>query len=570
MQSFAKETPDIATGNHSYKSLGPDFYVDVPVERVSGARLVLFNRDLAKQLDVQLPESDTDIEKFILEQFAWFKKDDDQTFDKEPKKESRAFFATRYQDSDDKSAGSALGDGRALWVGELVNKTSQGAFLYYDVVVKGTGVTPLAWLNHTKKNHRDGRAGMTEAVHEFIYSLAAIENGIDAVGALAVIELPFYRDGQGEKAAIIVRVGNHMRFAHYRYFSNQPAQLEKIFEYGLKRDLHLSLDHHITPDDVRNYLDLIVINSAKDAAKYYDLHAVHGSPTFGNRTSNGGSIDLSTFVYLDAHHGKYSYMSGGANSLGGEWGQKEQFFNLFSSLTDFLRGSHFKYTGEIAPTEYYLRKFNDTFEQKLTYQWLKRLGLAESEMALLSINAKEQFYDIMRSIYELEGSQKFKINTGSTQMAAFEPRKILAQTAQSLDSFNEIDLIWEKLFKVGRSWGSLGFSEAKPFINQYLKSVKEIMGELNATRHTITEWQHRSHRIQLADRKEPGGDFFYGSERFAYSEDILTQIQEGKDHWRSISDNAVSSAAKLVDKGLSLNWPGKQCHQALNKVSSPI
>jgi len=41
---------------------------------------------------------------------------------------------------------------------------------------------------------------MTEVVHEYIYSAAARKNGINTAGVLAVIELPFYREIDNEKA----------------------------------------------------------------------------------------------------------------------------------------------------------------------------------------------------------------------------------------------------------------------------------------------------------------------------------------------------------------------------------
>lgn len=523
--------------------------MDVAAEHVPDARLVLFNRQLARQLNLELPDSDDDLEAWVIEKFAWFNYGEAQSSTRHHKPKTRTFFATRYQDSDDKSVGSALGDGRAVWVEEIVIEQANGGFQYHDVVLKGTGITPLAWLNHAKKSHRDGQAGLTEVVHEYIYSLIAIENGIDSVAALAVIELPFIREAENEKAAIIVRVGNHLRFAHYQYFSEDSAQLEKIFEYGLKRDLGLALDHLVSNQDVRNYLNFIGNNSAKDAAAYYDLHAVHGAPTYGNRTSNGGTIDLSTFVYLDAHHGKYSYMPGNANSLSGDWGQTQQIFNLFSGLLKFVKNSQFKFVPEIEPVEYFLGKFNDTFEQILTRRWLNRLGLSDREIRILSELTKERFYEIVKSIYEAEGLKPIKLKQGKTVMAAFEPRKILSQTIENFENFADLFLIWKNLFKVDRHWASIRFLEAKPYIVEYLKSVTAIITELNASTETLAVWKKRSAEIKLSLRNEPGADFFYDAERFVASAEVLRQIQAGS-HWHIISETAAASALKLVDIGL--------------------
>lgn len=538
---------EISNGNHSYRSLGSDYYIDINVENVPGARLVLFNRDLAKELSLNLPERDEELERMILENFAWFKGDDQQSGSITGSKTARTYFATRYQDSVDKSEGNALGDGRAIWVGEIVSEPQPGRFRYLDVVLKGTGVTPLAWFNHAKLNHKDGMASMTEVVHEYIYSAAARKNGINTPGVLAVIELPFYREIDNEKAAIIVRVGNHLRFAHFLYFSDSPVLLKKIFEYALKRDMGFSLDHLITAENVRKYLDLVVTKLAENAAVYFDVHAVHGSPTFGNKTSCGGSIDMATFVFPDAHHANYSYMSEGANLLGGVNGQTEQFFNLFSHLVKTLKKSGFEYQTEILPVEYFHRQFRNKFEAVLTYKWLKRIGLSDHEIDDLSITAKERFYEIVKSLYEATGSTRIRLNKGKVYMAAFEPRKILSGTADCFESLDAIVSVWVKLFKVNRKWGTYTLPDAKPYIVEYRKSIMGIFNALKASKDTVDAWKRRSNEIKLSERNEPGADFFYDSERFLASEEVLELIRLGNTSWRKISQVAETSSIRFVD-----------------------
>lgn len=539
--------PEISNGNHSYRSLGSDYYIDINVDNVPGARLVLFNRDLARELNLDLPESDEKLERMVLENFAWFKCADQENGPIMRSKTVKTYFATRYQDSDDKSEGNALGDGRAVWVGEIVSEPEPGRFRYLDVVLKGTGVTPLAWFNHPRQSHKDGMASMSEVVHEYIYSAAAKKNGIKTAGVLAVIELPFYREIDNEKAAIIVRVGNHLRFAHFLYFSDNPAHLKRIFEYALKRDMGFPLDHPITVGDVRKYLDLVVTKLAENAAIYFDIHAVHGSPTFGNKTSCGGSIDMATFVFPDAHHANYSYMSEGANLLGGVNGQTEQFFNLFAHLVKTLKKSGFEYQMEILPVEYFHRQFRHKLEEVLTYRWLKRIGLSNHEIDALSITVKERFYDIVKSIYEATGSKRIRLNKGKVYMAAFEPRKILSGTADCFESLDAIISVWVKLFKVNRKWGTYTLSDAKPYIVEYRKLIMGIFNDLKASKETVAAWKRRSQEIRLSERLEPGADFFYDSERFIASEEVLHLIRQGNASWRKISQAADVSTLRFVD-----------------------
>jgi uncharacterized protein YdiU (UPF0061 family) len=544
---FSYSLKEISNGDHSYRSLGPDYYLDINVEKIAGARLVLFNRDLADELNLKLPESDEALESMVLENFAWFKCADPQSGPLTNNKTVKTYFATRYQDSDDKSEGNALGDGRAIWVGEIVSEPQPGRFRYLDVVLKGTGVTPLAWFNHSRQSHKDGMASMTEVVHEYIHSAAAKKNGIKTADVLAVIELPFYRETDNEKAAIIVRVGNHLRFAHFLYFSDSPALLKKIFEYALKRDMGFSLDHPITAEDVRKYLDLVVTKLAENAAVYFDVHAVHGSPTFGNKTSCGGSIDMTTFVFPDAHHVNYSYMSGDANMLGGINGQTEQFFNLFAHLVKTLKKSGFVYQMEILPVEYFHRQFGHKFEKVLTYRWLKRVGLSDHEIDALSITAKERFYETVKSIYEATGSKRIRLNKGNVYLAAFEPRKILSGTADCFENLDVVVSIWGKLFKVNRKWGTYKLSDAKPYIVEYRKSIIGIFNDLKASKDTVAAWKRRSQEIKLSERYEPGADFFYDSERFLASEEVMRLIRQGNVSWPKISQTAETSSLKLVD-----------------------
>lgn len=530
---------------HSYLSLGKDFYVETTVEFFPDARLVLFNKALAQQLNLILPSSNQHIEQLIIKHCAWFKA---KQINNHSTRMTQTFFSTRYQDSDDKSEGSALGDGRAIWIDEIITTDSSGHIQYLDVVLKGTGATDLAWLNHPRESHKDGQVSLTEAVHEYLYSDAAIKNGINAAGILAVIELPFLRKVDNDKAAIVVRIGNHLRFSHYCYFADNATQLKKIFEYGLKRDMGLPLSHPITLNDVQQYLDFIILNLSADAAVYFDIHAVHGSPTFGNITSNGGTIDFATFVYTDAHHNNYSYMSEGANQLGGEWGQTEQFFNLFSNLIKTLKKSHFDFAADIMPVEYFLKQFNRHFEHVLTQRWLLMLGLSKQDITALSYPTREYFYDIVKLLYEQEGLKKIRFNKRKIRLAAFEPRKILSGTMRYIENFDNDRLIWTQLFSVERKWGTYNFTSAKPYIGAYRTAVLKIINELNASSKHLDNWQQQSIQKTPAKRNEPGADFFYDSERHFASKDVLQKINTGILTWHKISEVAAISALKLTDQ----------------------
>ncbi|MGR9037622.1 MAG: hypothetical protein ACU83O_13715 [Gammaproteobacteria bacterium] len=202
---------------------------------------------------------------------------------------------------------------------------------------------------------------------------------------------------------------------------------------------------------------------------------------------------------------------------------------------------------EILPVEYFHRQFRNKLEEVLTYRWLKRVGLSDQEIDTLSNTAKERFYEIVKSIYEATRSKRIRLNKGNVYMAAFEPRKILSGTADCFESLDAIISIWVKLFKVNRKWGTYTLSDAKPYIVEYRKSIMGIFNDLKASKDTVAAWKRRSQEIKLSERHEPGADFFYDSERFLASEEVMHQIRQGNASWHKISQIAETSILRFVD-----------------------
>ncbi len=182
-----------------------------------------------------------------------------------------------------------------------------------------------------------------------------------------------------------------------------------------------------------------------------------------------------------------------------------------------------------------------------------RLGLSLGEIASLSVDNKECFYETVKMLYEQQSSKKIKFKTGKVFMAAFEPRKILSATACFIEKFDDITVIWENLFKVERIWGTYKLVDAKPYIKAYQKAVINIVEELKTSSADIAVWQQRSEDIGLSERNEPGTDFFYDSERFFASDVVVQKIKVGDCSWRKISEVADKLTTRLADRVLFRN-----------------
>ena len=48
---------EASSGNHSIRQLGPDFFEDIPMKKIEGARLVLFNSRAANEIGLDLPRN---------------------------------------------------------------------------------------------------------------------------------------------------------------------------------------------------------------------------------------------------------------------------------------------------------------------------------------------------------------------------------------------------------------------------------------------------------------------------------------------------------------------------------
>src|ERR1019366_2199820 len=118
-----------------------------------------------------------------------------------------------------------LGDGRALWLGEV--DAPAGAM---ELQLKGAGRTPYSRMG-------DGRAVLRSSIREFLCSEAMHALGVPTTRALAVAgsALPVRR-GTMETGASATRVApSFLRFGHFEHFShsNQHDALRRLVDFTI-------------------------------------------------------------------------------------------------------------------------------------------------------------------------------------------------------------------------------------------------------------------------------------------------------------------------------------------------
>ncbi|WP_413582737.1 protein adenylyltransferase SelO family protein [Bdellovibrio sp. HCB288] len=509
----AAEWSEIANSQHSLRSLGKEFYVDVPVAPIQGARLILFNADAAKRLGLEVPADPAVLEKVILDNFALFVN---------PENPTKHMMATYYQDSGRKGPGEANGDGRAVWTGE--SKLGNGSV---DFVLKGIGVTPLAWTNHPESGHKDGLQAVGEAVHSFVHSEANFKNGLDSTVDLAVIEIPLQKEnkytGKMENATITLRAGDQFRVAHLAYHSDNISNQKKFFNYIMDREFRVK--------DPVEYFRQFTLNLSEEAARMYDLHAVHGSPTLGNRSLRGSTIDMGTFRYLDANHGEYSYLF---NRMFHRK-QKEQMRSYIRNNLDFLLS-----TGVIAREQYPTisamgdRLFDDTYKETLTKLWLGRLGLNEMQMAKIGPEIRSRFYlDVFR-LYEESANTKTTLAGQEIKPAAIDVRQIFKNILAHLSEGGDLN----KLTPVKRPWMN---SDRSYLYRDFKDTAAYIIRSLDLSKDEWRELYLRNQKANASVREVPTDDLFFQKEK------VITEMIEKKKSYVEISKVAMDSVNDLVD-----------------------
>ncbi len=201
-----------------------------------------------------------------------------------------------------------LGDGRALWMGELA--TPNGPM---ELQLKGAGPTPYS-------RRGDGRAVLRSSIREFLCSEAMAALGIPTTRALCITgstALPVRRETL-ETAAVVTRVApSFLRFGHVEHFAHHghPAQLRALFDFFVR---HYAPECADAPQPVVAVLAKIAGQTAELIAQWQAVGFMHGVMNTDNMSMLGLTLDYGPFGFMDGfdpghicnhsdHQGRYAF-----------------------------------------------------------------------------------------------------------------------------------------------------------------------------------------------------------------------------------------------------------------------
>ena len=200
-----------------------------------------------------------------------------------------------------------LGDGRALWLGELDTPTGP-----MEIQLKGAGRTPYSRMG-------DGRAVLRSSIREFLGSEAMHGLRVPTTRALCVTgsALPVRRETL-ETAAVVTRVApTFIRFGHFEHFAHHGLHGE------LRRLADFVIAHHYpicneAPNPYAALLQQVTLRTARLMADWQAVGFCHGVMNTDNMSILGLTIDYGPFGFLDAfdpghvcnhsdHQGRYAW-----------------------------------------------------------------------------------------------------------------------------------------------------------------------------------------------------------------------------------------------------------------------
>lgn len=268
--------------HNAFLKLGEQFLSEVsPTPFKSESQLIHFNKSAAKLLDFE-----ENIEKDPL--FA------DIFSGKRALRDARPF-AMLYAGHQFGHLNPQLGDGRAIIIGEVLNKENEK----WELQLKGSGITPYS-------RDGDGRAVLRSTIREYLCSEAMHGLNIPTTRALCMTHSDddVYRENI-ETGAILTRLApSHVRFGSFEifYYRQQYEQIRTLADFVI--------EHHYPTllSESNPYLALlteVIKRTAKLIASWQAVGFAHGVMNTDNMSILGLTLDYGPYGFLDSYQPGY-------------------------------------------------------------------------------------------------------------------------------------------------------------------------------------------------------------------------------------------------------------------------
>jgi uncharacterized protein YdiU (UPF0061 family) len=264
--------------SHTYSALPARFYTRTPPTPVTAPSLIAFNDALAEQLGIDRSHFDDARLAAVCVGNAV--------------PAGGAPLAMAYAGHQFGSFVPQLGDGRALLIGEVVDRSGQRR----DLQWKGAGPTPFS-------RRGDGRAALGPVLREYLVSEAMHALGIPTTRALSAAltgERVLREDGPLPGAVLIRVAASHIRIGTFEFFAARGDT------DGVRSLAHHVIDRHYPelrdePDRYFGLLQAVIARQCALVARWMQVGFIHGVMNTDNMTVSGETIDFGPCAFMDAY-----------------------------------------------------------------------------------------------------------------------------------------------------------------------------------------------------------------------------------------------------------------------------
>ena len=280
---FVRELPaDPETANQRRQVIGACYSRVLPT-KVARPQLVAYSQEVARQLDLtaEVCESDDFIQVFAGNRLS----------------AGMDSYATCYGGHQFGHWAGQLGDGRAINLGEVVNRQGERLALQ----LKGAGPTPYS-------RTADGLAVLRSSVREFLCSEAMHHLGVPTTRALClilsgeqVIRDMFY-DGRpkADPGAVVCRVApSFTRFGNFEIFTarGDVDRLRQLVDYTIRTDFPQLGEP--SPEVYLTWFTEVCRRTAEMIVHWQRVGFVHGVMNTDNMSILGRTIDYGPYGWLE-------------------------------------------------------------------------------------------------------------------------------------------------------------------------------------------------------------------------------------------------------------------------------
>lgn len=272
------------SGNPMQRQTPKVLFAITAIAGFQNPELMVFNQKLSEEIGLGNIENEEDLQFINAEKIP----------------ENLKTYATAYAGHQFGNWAGQLGDGRAIFAGEIENSSRQKTELQW----KGAGATPYS-------RHADGRAVLRSSVREYLISEAIHHLGIPTTRALSlsltgekvVRDMMYDGNPAYEPGAVIMRTAeSFLRFGHFELIAaqNEIETLTKLADFTIEK--YFPEINNESPEKYAEFFQIVSRRTADLMVEWYRVGFVHGVMNTDNMSILGLTIDYGPFSFLDEYN----------------------------------------------------------------------------------------------------------------------------------------------------------------------------------------------------------------------------------------------------------------------------